>query len=295
VSHLIAEARFLDRLAAAGHRCQPIHLTGEGDAHALALLPRITGDRPAVLIAHGGGNDRLYGLWYLVERLLGQGYAILTAHLPGHGPAGRDHFGTAAARRRLDAMVVAAANLPGVSGPPYVIGQSMGGALSLDLALRRSAVRGVALVSAPVALNLDLRLLREFPALLRRPFRRAYGYAGIWGALPAGGPFKRGDFPIRLAQAGSYVSAFAALLAELDLLARCQAGGPGVPCLILHGRQDGIVPVANAWQLKDVIGEAAELLVLDRICHLDPLLDEGGVSAILAWLHRTSMAKPLDL
>jgi pimeloyl-ACP methyl ester carboxylesterase len=284
MGHHHAEARFLTRLMADGVDVQPLALPDAPDAAALVLKPKTGICRQTVVISHGGGNDRLYGLWYLVEHLLERGYAIVTGHQPGHGRGGRDHFTLSAARQRLDALVGAARDVGAMGRPPLVIGQSMGGALALDFVLRTGAVSRVALVSTPVALNLDLRLLWEFPALLQPSFRRAYRYAGLWGALPAGGPFKRRDFPVRVPGGGSYIRAFAELLQDLHLLDRCRPSGLAAPTLILHGRRDGIIPVENAWRLQEAIGDKAELRIIDDACHLDPLLHTGAVGLLLDWL-----------
>jgi alpha-beta hydrolase superfamily lysophospholipase len=268
---------------------RPLALRGPPDAGGL-LLPPPAEIRGVVAFAHGGGNDRLFGLGGLRAALAARGWALATAHLAGHGRGGRDAFSLGAARARLDALVAAAAlALPGY--PRVVLGQSLGGALALDRSAR-GAPEPVACVSAPHAL--DVRPTRwalgELRALLHPAAYRAFGQAGIWGALPAFGSFKRAEFPVRLppgeeARPGGYLGAFARALEAMRLLEHLAEPDAPLPrVLLLQGEADAVVPADQARALATAAGQSATLRVFPGVHHLDPLFHPGVLDTLLGWL-----------
>ena len=56
------------------------------------------------------------------------------------------------------------------------------------------------------------------------------------------------------------------------------------PTLLVHGTDDGVVPVAQARALADAMGPAADVILAPGVHHLDPLFDEALVEAVLRWL-----------
>lgn len=275
------DAPFLPAAGAqpSGWRSCEIEVPGEVDARALLLEPAAL--RGAVVVfSHGGGNDRLYGLWELFPCLLERGHAILTANLAGHGRGGRDLFTLDASRQRLDALVRAAEGL--ARGRPVVLlGQSMGASLALDALARGARVAGVVSVSAPVSLAIDYGVAFEALAFLHRPIYRSLRYGNVAELLPAVGSFKRESTPVRVPFGTSYIEAFTSLLSRADLPARLRSRpSPATPVMIVHGARDHIVPPANARRVLDALGEAATPLLAARRNHLDILFDPAIVRAI---------------
>ncbi|HOX47239.1 MAG TPA: alpha/beta hydrolase [Myxococcota bacterium] len=272
---------------------RPLVLPGQPDAGGLLLAPGGAA-RGVLVFAHGGGNDHLFGLAALRDALARAGWALATAHLAGHGRGGRDAFSLQAARERLDALVAAAAAaLP--AHPRALLGQSLGGALALDRATR-GAPEPVACVSAAHALEVRPArwALGELGALLHPAAYRAFGQAGVWGALPAFGPFKRTEFPVRLppgeaGRPGGYLGAFARALEAMRLLGRLAEPDAPLPrLLLLHGEADAVVPADQARALARAAGPAATLHVFPGVHHLDPLFHQGVLDALLGWLTATS-------
>lgn len=264
-----------------GARIDERPLPGAGETAVLRFLPAIA-PRAAVALWHGGGNDRLWGFWYLIESLLAQDIAVATAHLPGHGP-GAERFSVGAARDRLDALVAHAAGLaPRVA----VLGQSMGGAFVLDRLARGRHADAVVAVSAPLSLKLGPAVLGEVAALVGAEARRAREYVSAFEALPAFGPFRRERFPLRTD--GPYVAAFSAALAELALEARLAGCAARTPVLLIHGTHDGIVPFAQAERLRAALGLGAKLLAVPGGRHFNPVLRDEVVATIA---HHVAHAK----
>ena len=268
-----------------------LFLTPEPDRTESPLLltpePDRTESHPdlVVVLVHGAGNDRLHGLWYLVDTMIGRGAKVLTAHLPGHGKGGSDHFSLASARARLDGIVALARELaPG--GRVVLCGQSMGGSLALDLALRGGPVDCIVAMSAPVALRLGIQMAREFAGLFRPAIYRTLAYGNPWEVLPAAGRFKRGAFPIRVANNRPYETIIA-MLAELALPRRLVAARETLcPILLAHGASDGVIQVSQARELAHALGPGATLKIYSGVGHLDPLFNTRVVTDLLAWMER---------
>ncbi len=242
--------------------------------------------KAAVVLVHGTGNDRLYGFWYLIDALRGAGYRVVTAHLPGHGRGGDDRFGVVEARARIDALGAAARD--DHDGPVIALGQSLGGALVLDAVARGAAFDAFVAVSAPCEVAPGAAVLRELGALRRAAVYRTLRYGSLLEVLPAAGSFRRAEFPVRVAGSGSYVDAVKRAVAELALVDRLRAAGGSLgPTLLVHGLDDGVVPVAQARALADAMGDAADVMLVPGVHHLDPLFDAALVEAVVRWLDDT--------
>ena len=286
IVHRDPERRFRPP-GARGIRAESLPIADHADARTLLLSPDPgppdARERCVVVFAHGGGNDRLFGMWYLADALLGAGNTVLAGHLPGHGRGGSDRFSLDAARARIDALVAEATRLAD-GAPIAVIGQSIGAAVALDQLARGEAPGAVVAVSAPAdGLGVGARLATEALALLRAPAYRALRYANPYAILPAAGSFKRRLYPIRVRPGESYLDTFDRVVGEMELPRRL-AVAPRGSALLIHGGLDGVIPVQQAHLLADALGERADLAVFDRATHLDPLLDPSIIDRILGWL-----------
>lgn len=240
--------------------------------------------RLGVVVLHGGGNDRFYGLWYLYDRLLARGAVVEMVDLPGHGREGADTFSVAAGRARVDAAV---ASVGAVTGRVVILGQSLGGAFALDAAARGTRADAVVSVSAPYTLALGGAMLREARALAGEGLWRTLRYGTTAEILPAVGTFRRAHFPIRGA-GDDYVGTFREALAEMDLLTRL--ADARVPVLVAHGTWDGVVGPVQAERIV-AAAPGSRLLPLHGRTHLDPLLDRAAVDTLLAWLDPESRTR----
>lgn len=238
-----------------------------------------------VVIVHGGGSDRFYGLWYLIAFLLDRGHAVMTANLPGHGVGGKDHFTLRAARHRLDQMI-AAVSAEEESSRVVLLGQSIGASLALDAVLRGAVVRAVVAVSPIVQLRVRWAMLGEFGAV-GKDVARALEFDRFESIIPAIGLFGRKRFPVRIAGSGSYVDEFAGAIRALRLVSRLKRGKCVPPLLIVHGERDGIVPVSQAQCLGRAVGVVP--LLVSEGHHLDLLWNGSAVKRIERWIRATAM------
>lgn len=268
-----------DERLLAGSRMLP--LPGHPDAGARLLMPAMS-PRAVVVVAHGGGNDRSFGLWHMAPRLLERGCAIALAHLPGHGMGGSDALTVEAARERIDALTAAAR--AAVPVPIIGLGQSVGGGLILDAVARNVPFDGAITVSAAIRLELSASVLREVAVAASPAAWRALRYATVAELMPAVGRFHRRRFPVRVAPGAHYLVALAEVVAALDLVVRLRQAQPPYPVLLVHGGTDGIIPVEQAREVAAALGDRGRLAIFDGLHHLDPLFDEGVICRIIEYI-----------
>lgn len=262
-------------------RARSLPVQGHPDAGAV----RIEGPRGAdaargtVVLVHGGGNDRLFGLWTVIDELVLAGYRVVTFHQAGHGMGGSDEFSLRAARERLDAVVE---ECRAADGPLMVLGQSMGAALAMDLVARDGDVDAVVAVSAPCDLSVGPRVAAEALGLTRPWIYRALAHGSVYEVLPAAGAFRRGRYPVRVPRGCSYLAQFARAVAEMELEPRLAAElRRSYPVMVVHGDGDGVIQVEQARRIAHALGERADLRTYPRVTHLDPLFTPAVVRDIL--------------
>jgi alpha-beta hydrolase superfamily lysophospholipase len=272
-------------------QARPLEVPGHPDAHALLLMPQ-GAPRALVVLAHGAGNDRSYALWHVAYRLVEQRFAVALFHMAGHGEGGNDLLEISAFRARLDAALAAAR--AAVPGPVVLVGQSLGGAAVLDAIARGVVVDAAFTVSAIARLELSWRLARELGIILHRASWATLRYATLMELVPAAGAFQRDRFPIRVAPGKGFYEVIAALLSELDLIARLKDARPAFPLTLFHGSSDGIVPVAQGRELAASLGDRARYIELPGVHHLDPMFDERVIAEIVKVVEaRASPTAPL--
>ena len=225
----------------------------------------LPGGEAAFLMLHGWGASA-ESLRFLAEGVAAAGYAVLAPTLPGHGTTPIQMMATgpldwiAAAREALHL-------LGGYFERIYVLGVSMGGALTLQLAsLERAALSGIITVNAPIFFN-------------RPPFATELMSGPPDGMLPAwSGPDFVGPtvseitYPERSRKSGIDLMAMAALAREaLPLIA--------APLLVIQSVHDHIVPKANGDEILARAGSSRKSVTwLEQSYHMSQLdLDRDQV------------------
>lgn len=228
---------------------------------------------PVVLLVHGSGpGSTAHGAWaWLVPSLRDAGFAVIAPDLAGFGWTERvDGFAYS-----LDAWSdQLAAVLDGLGiGAAHVVGNSLGGAIALSFAVReparvtRLAVMGT--VGAPQPLTDALALIWGYePSLAAMDeMTRAMPYdasivtdelvrARYEATLrPGWQESYRAMFPMPLEGVVEAMTLDPADVARID-----------APVLLLHGREDPVIPAAGSWALAQAI-PGAELRVFPRLGH----------------------------
>lgn len=260
-------------LAVRGMRQQRLDLSlrcAPGRTVAYRLSPPAAAPRGVMLVAHGAGNDALFGFPPLFKRLLEERFEVCTLDLPGHGRDSTTRF-TAEAAAGVIPEALAWAQAGRDHLPAHLLGLSFGGSLVLAALPELSTIAASAtLVSAPIKVRFSARaVLNELRPRLLLTALNQREHAGLTGLIPSFGPFKRGRYPLRLAapSTGSfgYVSAINELLEEMQL--EQAAREVRLPVLLVYGSRDRLVPPEQGQTLAGLI-PTAELLRIPGGTHL---------------------------
>jgi carboxylesterase len=132
--------------------------------------------RRAVLLLHGF-NDTAQSMAYLAARLRARGYTVRVPLLPGHGRDLATMARESRAMRWHEAVLAEYDALRREYDSVMVVGQSMGGALSLVLATERPELPALVLLAPYVGMprNLQWKVLGAWMAQVVLPYRRSVG------------------------------------------------------------------------------------------------------------------------
>ncbi len=225
-----------------------------------------TGTQPTVLLIHGSGVSARS--WTNQLRGLGHALRVLAIDLPGHGESDaisevRLEGYTDAARGVLDALG---------TGPVFVAGHSLGGAVAQLLAARHpDAVTGLVLVSTCARLPESNGFLESVYQYLPAPIRKILYFSMTKKILFAPTAPREaillGMEEIRACRPETILKDLAVARAmDLQDVAR----GIRVPTLILCGGRDKLTAPALSQRLSELI-PGSRLLILERAGHMLPL------------------------
>ncbi len=115
----------------------------DGPIHALAWGEP---DRRGLVFVHGGGAHAHW--WTHVAATFAEEFRVVAVDLSGHGDSThRDEYSL----EQWTDEVIAAAHAGGISGPPVIVGHSMGGFVTIATAARHAdAISGVIVCDSPV-------------------------------------------------------------------------------------------------------------------------------------------------
>lgn len=128
----------------------------------------------AVLVLHGF-NDTPQSMHHLAVRLHTAGYTVHAPRLPGHGGSLRELAAEARASRWRAAVEQALTDLRRTHRTVFVCGQSMGGALTVELAVAHPDLPAIALLAPFIGLEPDMRRKIGFARFSPVPYFRSPG------------------------------------------------------------------------------------------------------------------------
>jgi carboxylesterase len=223
--------------------------------------------RVGVVVTHGFTANPL-GTRPLGERLAAAGYRVEVPRLPGHGTNVRD-LGRSRYEDWYGSLEGMVDELSGACDEVVLVGHSMGGTLSLDLASRRrGGIAGVAAINAQV--SDPIQPLAKVAPLLQYllPYvpRDLAGLPSDDIAKPGVVEGAYGTVSARAAQ--SFMSHLPRIRAQLPSLQQ--------PLLVAWSPQDHTVPAENSVVLQDLVGtEDITEVRCERSYHV-PQLDYDG-------------------
>lgn len=241
--------------------------------------------RGAVLLVHGLGEH--CGRYEAVaEKLTQAGYGVLAWDLPGHGksPGGRGYISSYSALLADLAGFLAEAGGRFPNLPAFLYGHSMGGNLVLNYGLRRRPNLAGVIATSPW-----LRLTKEPPVFLKVPL-------GFLSKLWPGFAIPNGLDMTALCRDPQVVKACREdplvhnrislrLLVEMDKAAawaRENAGGFGLPLLLMHGGGDRITSPEASRQFAAQVAKDCTFKLWPGFYH--ELHNEPEKDEVLAWV-----------
>jgi 2-hydroxymuconate-semialdehyde hydrolase len=256
------------------------------DVAGIATNVHVDGDGPPVLLLHGSGPGvTAWANWRLTLPVLGRHFRVVAPDIVGFGfterPADVTYdlaTWTAHAVGVLDALGIERA---------HVVGNSFGGALALSLAIRhpgrvdRLVLMGSVGVPFAITPGLDavwgyepsieameglLHLFAHDPALIGPDLARLRYEASV---RPGVQEAYRAMFPAPRQRA------LDAMTHPVEDIAAITA-----PTLIVHGREDQVIPVQNALDLLGLI-EDAQLHVFGRCGHWTQIEQAAGFTDLV--------------
>jgi pimeloyl-ACP methyl ester carboxylesterase len=240
------------------------YLTAEGSR---------AGNHPAVLLLHGTGVSARS--WTLQLQILGHALRVLAIDLPGHGESDPIDDVT------LEAYADSAHSLLDAlgTGPVFVAGHSLGGAVAQVLAARHpEAVRGLALLSTCVKLpetdGCMQRLYRYLPAPIRKVLFLWMANKILFAPSASRQAVLLGMEEIIACRPETTMKDVAAAQV-MDL--EETAAKLRIPTLILCGDRDKVTPLALSDRLNGLI-PGSRLLIVKGAGHMLPLEAPGQVN-----------------
>jgi carboxylesterase len=190
----------------------------------------------------------------LGQRLAREGYRVEVPRLPGHGTNVRD-----LGRTRYEDWVGTAERtveqVAAVTDHLVLVGLSMGGTLTLDIASRRPELVDGAVVINPQILSPE-QLLAKLAPLLQHVALRPRDAAGLPSDDIARPTADERAYPMVSAKAAQ------SLIAELPRIRR-QLPQLTQPLLVAYSPQDHSVPAGNARALRELIGADGDVRELE--------------------------------
>jgi pimeloyl-ACP methyl ester carboxylesterase len=245
--------------------------------------------------AHGAGNDALFPQLALFQALVLGGVEVFAFDLDGHGAGSTTAFSPESVSTAI-AAAVAQAERGRPALPLHLAGHSLGGSLVLHALADGSVTHAASavVISAPISLSLGPRTaLSELGGFFRLATLGQRRHYGVWGMIPAVGPFKRRAYPVRgAARSGApfaYVAAIQRLLAELDL--ERTSANIRIPVLLVYGAADRLVPLAQGRRLAERI-PSSELLEIPGATHWSTAFAQEAVARAAAWVDGDRVLPP---
>lgn len=225
------------------------------------------GDDRGVLCVHGFTGTP-FEMRFLGERLHRAGFTVRGLRLPGHGTTIEDldkttwHDWSAAVGAALDELRARCRAV-------CVVGQSLGGLLSLHAAAGRQDLAAVAALATPLSLfPLGMTVARWGPGRVR--------------FIPKVGGSDVRDRAARAANPSYRAIPTTALASLVDFMGVVDAELPEIraPLLVVHARQDHTAPIASARRISERAGaRPLRTRILDDSYHLIAIDVERDVVA----------------
>ena len=241
-----------------------------------------------VVYLHGTGDDIFYPGSLFISHLIQNNCAVLSFDLDGHGRNSTTKLSSKSFKSfLLDKWTWIREEAKGRK--IFLLGHSLGGTLALSTALSNDLnVHGVIGVGSPFNFKTPspLNMLKEIYQSLSPEFATNLGKFSPKTLLPAIGPFKRDEFPIRLDRSfhpkENYVEVVQKIILELTP-SSCKPSH--IPVLLVLGAQDSIAPLSDALKWLDFYPEGHHI-ILQRTTHFLLAFRQETATQLIRWINK---------
>jgi alpha/beta superfamily hydrolase len=249
-----------------------------GKLHVPDVVPA-----PALLILHGLNSQGFHFLKiykWLVEKACKDGFVVFLFDFRGVGKStGRFDYGMAEQQDVKCALDYLASRPEVLRDSIFVVGHSLGGAVSLYALKDEKRVKGLVLWSTPKNHNYNVR----------RFIRRTRGRLGLFAFLI----LSRVDKVVNVSRVFK-LEVYGVRLRSRDVreklmsLNECEAVSRlrGLPLLIVIGEADAIVGVDEAQAIFQAASEPKSLLVIEGADHIYQRKEEELITKTLDWIRK---------
>lgn len=217
--------------------------------------------KPIVLIHGGGAGADSWGNWKDVIPALGDGFRVIAVDMLGFGHTGKpngDFVYSQQARIRHMAAFLKALDLDA----PLVVGNSMGGATALGIAVEHPELIGKLILMGSAGLNTQVH--EDLKPVIHYDFTRD-GMVRLVRALTTDAFVIDDaliDYRFSLATDPDTRRAYAAAMAWIReqnglFYPEAYIRQNRVPTLVVNGKNDKVVPVSNAYKFLDLIEQSS--------------------------------------
>ena len=226
-----------------------------------------------ILFLHGLGDDLLFPQARLFGHLINAGWSIASCDLDGHGQGNDSLFKNEEITSLPKSLIEFVDTFNTRQCKMHFMGFSLGGALLLNHTAKfPERVKSLTLIGTPLKVPetpSPQQLVQELSGLFGQSFRGAVKEFRISSAIPAFGPFRRGQYPVRLGNPDSTSAKEArVLINQMALLKNLRL--TRFPLLYIAGDRDWIASLSEAERAKSELKQM-ESYTIPRATHLSCL------------------------
>ena len=218
----------------------------------------LDGDGAVGVVLQHGFTGSPWEVRYLGDRLAAAGISVIGPLLPGHGTRVED-LDTTKWQDWVAHVEAAVDRMAKRCDKVAIVGQSLGGLLSLFVATRRPELTSVSSLAAPLWLEGISKRVAGWAAAGKLPFKAIPKFGGS-DVLDARSRVENPCYPaVPMKALGQLVELMTVVDAALPKVTQ--------PTLVLHARQDHTAPVACAARIAEAT-RAERIRILPRSYHL---------------------------
>lgn len=238
-------------------------------------------NKGTILFLHGFSCDKYFPFIEIFEKLLKEGYSVVSFDLPGHGRENNSLFSFEESLLFFKLVIDYIQKKIKVRSKDLILlGHSFGGYLSL-LHSDNNSFKGIITISAPHKIKMRKIPFLESVTLFSPNVLRSLKYYSFSYLIPSFQMINKKKYPVR-ALDNSSLKQLSKDTKSINLFEKIEK--IRMPYLQIHGKYDLFVPFSQALEIKDsYCGKKIDCFYL-RTGHLPIMLSKKTVNKIIEWI-----------